>query len=318
MSTIPIIDIEKAATSTASPVVADEIRRACTDVGFLQIVGHNVDPTLLNRVYEVADDLVALPTDEKTRMRSPSGHPFRGWTAYSGEFATNIIERLQVCNVEDEAAAAATGIDEQWRDFFQPNIWPTQVPGFKDAVRACFEATRELGATVMSLFASALELDEDYFTPMLSVDTSNFAINVYRGAVTSSASEPTVIIPEHTDSGTLTLLHQRGDYDGLQVRLRTGERVTVPVIDEAFVINIGDLMARWTNDRWVSTPHRVIAPPNPGEGRVSLTTFYLPAIDTVIEPLPSCVSDDEPARYGPVTPYEWEAEFLSRSYRKAG
>jgi isopenicillin N synthase-like dioxygenase len=109
------------------------------------------------------------------------------------------------------------------------------------------------------------------------------------------------------------MLHQRGDYDGLQLRRITGEILTIPIIDDALVVNVGDLMARWTNDAWLATPHRVIDGV-PGQARTSIAMHYLPNVDAVIAPLPSCVTGDGPT-YEPVSMYEWNNRYFQKKSR---
>jgi isopenicillin N synthase-like dioxygenase len=309
---IPVIDIESVVIGKPHTDVVRAIRDACDNVGFLQVVGHRIDPNLLNRVYDVKDELVALPLEDKQQLVCPTGHPFRGWRYNTSDAGFTISERFQACNFDDHEAAAAAGIGSRYLDYFHPNVWP-ELPTFQPLVRQWFGATRQLGAIMMSLFAEALDLLPDYFSPMLVQDVSCFAMNVYSGQLVSESEvDPFVLLPAHGDSGTLTILHQRGEYEGLQVQTRTGDWVTVPIMNEAFVINVGDLMTRWTNGLWASTKHRVVAPLVAGQGRTSLTTFYLPSVDTVIAPLPGL---GEPS-YSPVTPYEWEEQYLARSFRK--
>jgi isopenicillin N synthase-like dioxygenase len=253
-----------------------------------------------------------LPLDEKEELVCPTGHPFRGWRYNTSDSGFTISERFQACNYDDHEAAAAAGISGRYLDYFHPNVWP-DLPLFQPLVRDWFTATRQLGARLMSLFAEALNLPNDYFAPMLVRDVSCFAMNVYSGDIAAESPEnPFVLLPAHGDSGILTILHQRGAYEGLQVQTRSGQWHTVPIINDAFVINIGDLMTRWTNGLWTSTKHRVVAPLVTGQSRTSLTTFYLPSVETVVAPLPGL---GEP-RYTPVTPYEWEEQYLARQYRK--
>ncbi len=311
-TSIPVIDLEPVIRGMGHEDVIKQVRYACEEAGFLQVVGHGIDLGLLDRVYDVKDQLIGLPSEEKELLVCPTGHPFRGWKQSKADNGFTIQERFQACNFDDHEAAAAAGIDGKYRDYFHPNIWP-RLPEFQPVVREWFTATRGLGATMMSLFGEALSLGADYFGPMLVRDVSCFAMNVYPGDVASpNADNPLVVLPAHGDSGTLTILHQRGDYEGLQVQARDGKWQTVPMLNDAFVVNIGDLMTHWTNDSWVSTKHRVVAPLIAGKRRTSLTTFYLPAIDTVIAPLPGL---GEP-HYAPVTPYAWEEQYLSRAYRK--
>jgi isopenicillin N synthase-like dioxygenase len=306
-TTIPVIDI----SSPRATVIA-ELRDALENIGFLQVINHGLNLSMVDRVYAAKNALIDLPDDAKRALISDT-HPFRGWKCVVDRDGVKIQERFQVCNFDDGAAAAQAGVGVDWLDYFHPNIWPS-IDGFQADVRGWFDATRVLGAQMMSLFADTLHLQAEYFDPLFQRDVSCFAMNVYPGVATSpSVAEPRVVLPSHADSGTLTILHQRGDYAGLQVQTTAGEWVTVPVIEEAFVINVGELMVRWTNDRWIGTRHRVVAPLESGMSRTSLTTFYLPSVDTQIAPL-----GDGTSHYAPVTAYEWERAYLSRQYSRVG
>lgn len=304
VTTIPVIDL-------ASPGVVGQLRDALERIGFLQIVNHDVDLSMVDNTYAARDALMALPDPAKQALIHES-HPFRGWKRNLDATGISIQERFQVCNIDNAMAAATVGIPSQFLDYFHPNVWP-DVPGFQANVRGWFDATRALGARLMSLFALALDLPDGYFLPFFRQDVTCFAMNVYpAGVLSTSTDEPRVVLPAHVDSGTLTILHQRGDYAGLQVQTASGEWLTVPVLEDAFVINVGELMVRWTNGRWIGTRHRVVAPGEPGQSRTSLTTFYLPSVDAVIAPV---VTNDD-AQYAPVTPYDWEATYLSKQYTR--
>jgi isopenicillin N synthase-like dioxygenase len=219
-------------------------------------------------------------------------------------------EKWEMNNFDSPADARERGVPEQYLDRFSTNLWPTQLPHFVDAVTACFAAGRALGDRVMGLFAVALGLDEDFFAAGCVNDSSYFAVNNYPGLSTEPSGD--VALFEHSDSGTLTLLHQRGNYEGLQVGLRSGERFSVPVIDDAVIVNIGDLMARWTNDRWLATRHRVLLGET-GQHRTSITTFHTPSLDTIVSPLPTCIDAGTP--YEPISVYDWEPVFLAKTYQ---
>jgi isopenicillin N synthase-like dioxygenase len=313
MGTIPVIDLSEAVAGRDSSRAAGEIGTACREVGFFQVVGHGVDAALLATAYDTADDLFSRPREEKERWKDPLGHPFRGWWERRTRSGKVLVERFQVYGFDDAADARRAGVDERWLDYFAPNVWPDTVPELREAWRACLTSTRRLGATIMRLFAEALDLDPHHFDPMVRLDASSLAVNHYPGEAVDPSGQREVF-GEHSDSGTLTILHQRGTYEGLQIRLLDGSIHTVPLIDEAFVINIGDLMARWTNDRWRSTRHRVVAGTEPTHRRASLTTFYTPAVDTVVEPLPSSIGDEGPL-YVPVRQYDWEGQYLA-AYRQ--
>jgi isopenicillin N synthase-like dioxygenase len=307
---IPIIDISDAVNGGDMGPAAAEIDAACREIGFFQIVGHGLDQPLLDIVYREVQDVWALPRDEKEALRSPRNDPFRGWYTRDDKDGAILQEKWEINRFDSPGDARAHGVPERYADHFHANLWPEQLPDFVAAAKACFTAGRALGDRVMALFAVALGLDETFFDAAIENDSSYFAVNSYPGASRGEPGE--VALFEHSDSGTLTLLHQRGNYEGLQVMMRSGERYAVPLIDDAILVNIGDLMARWTNDAWVATKHRVVLG-EPGDARTSITTFHTPAIDALISPVPTCVGPEGP-RYEPITVYDWEPVFLAKSY----
>jgi isopenicillin N synthase-like dioxygenase len=308
--TVPVIDVSGAIDGRSVGPVAAAIDLACREAGFFQIVGHGVDLDLFDAVYESAPDLWNLPPEVKHHYHSPTDHPFQGWYTKDDAEGHPLQEKWEIISFDSPADALAHGVPAQYTDHFRPNLWPDAAPRFVAATKACFAATRALGDRVMGMFAVALGLDEEFFAPAVHNDSSYFAVNNYPGVSTLDPGE--VALFEHTDSGTLTLLHQRGTYEGLQVKFRSGARYRLPIIPVALVVNIGDFIARWTNDRWVATPHRVVMG-QPGDSRTSITTFHTPAIDAVVAPVPSCV-DADGTTYDPVMIYDWEPQFLSKTY----
>lgn len=307
---VPVIDVTAAIAGTGIGHVAEQIDRACQHVGFFQIVGHGVDQALLDAVHATAPAFWSLPRDVKEQYRSPTGHSFQGWYTRDDADGAALQEKWEGTTFDTPADAVAHGVPEIYAGRFRGNLWPAAAPEFVTAMQDCFVATRALGDRVMAMFAVALGLDETYFEAMLHNDSSYFAVNSYPGTSVLPPGDEALF--EHTDSGTLTLLHQRGDYEGLQVRLRNGEPYRMPIIDEALVVNIGDLMARWTNDRWSATPHKVVLGES-GQARASVTTFHTPAVDAVVAPVATQVGADGP-HYDPVTIFDWEDQFLAKTY----
>jgi len=304
---IPVIDISSAVAGSADDRVVEQVRHAITDVGFFQVVGHGVPAGLIDAAYRAGRDFFAMDDDVKRMVADP--HPFRGWSRpVTG--ARPVQQRFQFCNVESAEDARSRGIAETFFDYFTPNRWPEQID-LRAALWPYVSALQPVAGAIMSLFARVLDLDPGFFDQHLVHQVSCFAVNHYEGAA-RDGDDITALV-EHRDSGTLTVLHQRGDYAGLRVMLRDGTRMLVPVREDAFVINIGELMARWTNDRFYATPHGVILPEDARAKRTSLTLFHLPSVDVEIAPLPSTVGAEGP-RYEPITPYLWERQFLARSY----
>lgn len=303
---IPVIDIHDALVGAAPLRTVEAVRHAAEEVGFFQVTGHGVAPALIDAAYRVADLLMTQPEDVKQRWTHP--HPFRGWERRPRHGERVVQQRLQVCDIGSPEEAAARGIDAKYRNYFQSNVWP-DIAGLRPALEALIEAEKTLGLTLMSLFAQALGLPAEHFVPYFDHQVSTFAINHYQGGFVEGDNN--IALGEHKDSGTLTILHQRGEYDGLEVRRTDGSFELVAVREDAFVINIGELMERWTNDRFIATRHRVLLPETKGSKRTSLTLFQGPSIDTVVEPLSAC-TDGVPALYPPVTPFDWETQYFAK------
>jgi isopenicillin N synthase-like dioxygenase len=308
MTRIPVVDVSSAIAGGDASGPAQAIADACRTVGFMQVVGHGIEASLLDGVYTSAGAVFALPQAEKAALAPPDGRRFRGlhqdWHAESGRV---VFEQFEVNRFDDAAAARAAGVPAKYGDYFRPNIWPSQVPGLRQRWLDCFAATTTLGLRIMSLFAIALGRPPGYFDGAMALGVHNFGVNWYPPQPAGPARPTRVLVP-HSDSGVLTLLHQRADYAGLEVQLRNGDWIQVPVRSDAFVVNIGQLMARWTNGRWQATRHRVCAAENPDSSKTSVVTFMLPAVDTVVTPL---TDEAEPTRYGPVMVYDWESVFLA-------
>jgi isopenicillin N synthase-like dioxygenase len=315
MSKIPVIDIASFLSGADLRTAPRAVEAAASTVGFFQVTGHGVPAELLAAVYESMDRLAALPEEEKRRHLS-EGHPYRGFHMNRDAEGKVRQERFLASRFDGKAEAIAAGVQEEKADFFYPNIWP-EVPGLRESVNALFGATRALATEMMSLFAVALGLPKVYFDRDIEPTASTFAINHYpaRGEPITT-SEPPILFAEHADGNTLTILHQRGAYNGLQIMPYDGSEQwwSLPVVPEAFVINVGELMTRWTNDHWPATRHRVVASYNPDDVRTTLTTFHMPALEATVAPLALYGGDTDP-HYEPVTPYEWERLFIARNYK---
>jgi isopenicillin N synthase-like dioxygenase len=308
--TIPVIDISAAVAGEPADDVAAAIGRAGRSIGFIQIVGHGIDPAMFHRVYDTADALWAEPNEVLDTYRSPTGHPFRGVWYGLDEQGVRVWQRLQNTRIDTPEEALAAGYSDEVADFFGGNVHP-DVPGLTDAIDECFAQGRRVAHTLMRLIAKDLGLPVDAFDAPFDKDVSYFAVQDYP-AMPHPAPEG-MRLGEHSDSGALTMLHQRGDYDGLQLRRTNGEIVTVPILDDAIVINVGDLMARWTNDTWLATPHRVIDG-EPGQARTSIAMHYLPNVDTVIAPFEQCIVEGAPT-YEPVLMYDWNMRYFQKKSR---
>jgi isopenicillin N synthase-like dioxygenase len=223
----------------------------------------------------------------------------------SGRVLQRAFQFMPYDDLDEAYAAGAVGTHP---DYFTPNVWPED-PSFRQTWAEYGSATRQLAHTLMSLFARAFGLPGDYFAEAFAHDVSLFSANWYPRQPVSDGQDRELLYG-HPDSGVLTVLHQRGSYEGLQVRDRDGSWITMPLLADAFVINIGELMSRWTNGAWPATVHRVIAGPAPTSSRSSIAMFFLPNLDEVIAPLPPTL-EQTPARYEPISVYDWQRQFMA-------
>jgi isopenicillin N synthase-like dioxygenase len=303
---IPVVDVSAAVAGKDLAEVAALLGRASRGVGFVQVIGHGIDPQLFHAVYDAAQQVWAHSDEQLDTWLSPTGHPFRGVSYGANDSGERIWQRLQNCRIDSAEEARSLGYEERWLDFFGGNVHP-DLPGLSEAIERCFAEGRRLGALLMSLFARDMGLPAVFFEPSFSRDVSYFAVQDYP-AMSQPAPSP-FRIPEHSDSGALTMLHQRGEYAALRVRA-AGELVEIPVVDDAIIINTGDLMARWTNDSWPATGHAVVDGPV-GLARASIAMHYLPNADVTVAPL-AAVGDERSSEYAPVTMYDWDRRYFEK------
>ncbi|WP_327325380.1 isopenicillin N synthase family oxygenase [Streptomyces sp. NBC_01210] len=279
-SRIPSIDLRPWLTGDAAvrAEIAATVDQALRTAGFLLVTGHGIDPGLRAEIREVAREFFRLPSGVKEPYAVKVGG--RGWLgpgaeangyAEGTETPPDLKESLSFA-AEDPTGAPA--VDAEW---FLPNTWPAEVPGLKERVETYLGQLRALSDLLLELLAVALGEAEDFFTRHTGHPTWGFNINWYPGTDTVGEPQPGQFrIGPHTDFGTVTVLDRQAGKGGLQVFTDEGGWQDAPYDPEAFTINIGDLMARWTGDRWRSGRHRVLPPPAdvPAEELISLVYFY--------------------------------------------
>ncbi|MDQ1124771.1 isopenicillin N synthase family dioxygenase [Microbacterium trichothecenolyticum] len=309
MINIPTIDLAVARSGAdGRRQIARQIDEANRHVGFLLLVNHGIPMELLDRLYSVTEAFFDLPDEVKRRYDVGGKATSRGYTPPKSRSLANTRGHMRPGDLVELFAIGTAGIDgdpyyapENAGVNFRPNVWPAEVPGFRETWTEYYDAMWELSGDVMSLFAEALGLSANYFDSRIDRAISNLFANHYP-PITEIPEDGQIRVGEHTDYGSLTLLYQRDEVGGLEVFL-DGQWIAVPATPGAFVVNIGDLMARWTNDEWISTLHRV-QNPSPDKlrlRRISFPYFCQPNYDTVIEALPTTVDADRPAKYAPIT-----------------
>jgi len=321
-SRVPLVDLSSAVgPGPQRDRVVDVIRRACQDVGFLVITGHGVSQEVVQRIDVVSRAFFALPHDDKMAHVGAPGI-YRGFTpsqasalalSREDESLPDLCELYTVNRFDDPEAARRAGSRAGREGFFAPNIWPDpdRVPGFKEAFETYYEVMEDLATKLMRLMALALGLDEHWFDDKIRDHITNLTVNHYP-ALDKPALPGQFRRGAHSDWGSLTILYHDGE-PGLQIMSPDGEWEDVPVVADSFVVNLGDLMAAWTNDRWVSTLHRVVAPEGDLGDRISIAFFHQPTYDAHIECIPTCTSPDDPPRHAPTTSGGWILSMLQKT-----
>ncbi|MEL6584459.1 MAG: 2-oxoglutarate and iron-dependent oxygenase domain-containing protein [Pseudomonadota bacterium] len=283
---------------------ADALGAACRGPGFLLLKGHGVPEALITRVFEQAAALFALPAKAKDALsiyRSPHN---RGYAALGSESLDDTSEQV------DQKEAFNIGLDLAEDDprvragepFRGVNFWP-DLPGFKEDLLDYFNAVWSLGVALHRPIARDLRLPEGYFGPHFTAPMATLRLLHYP----AGSPQEAIGAGAHTDYGSVTLLATDG-VAGLQVQPRGSEEwVDVPHVEGAFVVNIGDCLMRWTNDIYISNPHRVIPPQRE---RFSVAFFLDPNPDSVIQALPGTGA----AKYPPVTGAEYLMGRLTATY----
>lgn len=321
MNEVPVIDLAPARGGGRAErlLVASRIDEACREIGFFAISGHRVSQRLIDDLRRNGHDFFALPLAEKLAARHPVEGTNRGYHPVGGEALSNANDAAAPPDLKEffHVGPVTTTDDPyytsaQGRPHFVPNIWPAVPAGFTPAATAYYLAMDQLVAFLMRLAALALDVDEASFDDKVDRSIGTMRLNYY-----PAQAVPPVLgqlrASAHTDYGGFTILSGEDVPGGLQVLTRSGRWIDVPTTSDTFVVNIGDLLMRWTNDRWLSNLHRVVNPPlgdGPSRPRLSIAFFNHPNYDALIVCLPS----QGEAKHRPVL----SGEYRDLKYAKTG
>ncbi len=302
VQSLPIIDIADLGSDdlAARRRVAARVGGACREVGFFMITGHGVAPALVADAFAASAAFFAQPSDVKAAMAIAKLGSNRG---YVGTGVEALDEKSGADRKEAFNLIWTGGRDRP------PNVWP-DLPGFRSVVQRYFDALLEVGRRLHSAFALDLGLDENFFRDKLDRPQATLRLLHYPVAPTN-APPGQLGAGTHTDYGNVTLLAGDG-VAGLQLRQRDGTWVDAPAPAGAFTCNIGDCLMRWTNDIYVSTPHRVL---EPAAERYSIAMFVDPNPDAIVSAIPSCVAEGEPPRHAPISAREYLEQRFASTYR---
>jgi isopenicillin N synthase-like dioxygenase len=309
---LPIIDVAplQSAAVTDIPGVVREIGRACREIGFFYVSGHGLPDQQIAALFAASRRFFALPLDAKERVSITNALSNYGYVALGGE-------NLDPDRPGDVKEAFNVGRDLAPDDpdilagkpFHAVNQWP-DLPEFRPVLVSYFAAMQRLCERIHRAFAIDLGLSPDFFQPHIDAPLATLRLLHYPPHPVAFDDRLFGAAP-HTDYGNLTILAQ-DDVGGLQVRRRDGQWIDAAPTPGTFVCNIGDCLMRWSNDTYVSTPHRVVN--QSGRDRYSAAFFFDPNADAPVECLPTCVGPERPARYPPTTGARYLKERLDATY----
>jgi isopenicillin N synthase-like dioxygenase len=292
---LPVIDL-------SLPVIqcAEDLRAACEDIGFFVLRNHGVDDRFRSKTFEQAAAFFALPMEKKMAVLADSNS--RGYTRYQEE---TLDPSNQSCGDTKEGyyigREVVEGDEEYGQPLRGPNQWPSvqDLPEWRADMERYFKEVRDLGYRLLRIIGLSLGLEEDFFLregmfdkPMATLRLLHYPPRL------SSVKDGVLGCGAHSDYGMITILATDGN-TGLQVRKSDGTWLTVEANATDYVINIGDMLERWTNGRYKSTVHRVVMTQE--ITRYSIPFFFEPNFDCVVECLPCCVSKDRPPLFPPTT-----------------
>ncbi|WP_411832188.1 isopenicillin N synthase family dioxygenase [Pseudoxanthomonas mexicana] len=300
-SRIPTLDIRRF-VEPSSPADRDafvaELGAAYRQWGFAGIRNHGIEQARIDAAYDAFQRFFALPEETKLKYHVPGGGGARGYTPFGVETAKDSkhFDLKEFWHIGREIAD-----DSQYRGVMPPNLWPDEVPGFREHGYGLYQALDQLGARVLSALALHIGLPEDWFAD--KTDSGNSILRpIHYPPITGDAASienlPNVRAGAHEDINLITLL-VGASAAGLEVKSRQGEWVPFTSDADTIVVNIGDMLQRLTNHVYPSTTHRVVNPPGDlaRQPRYSVPFFLHPNPDFLIDVLPSCVSADNPSRY---------------------
>ena len=306
MSDFPILDLGafRNGSSATRAEIAAIVDQTCRETGFLAVGNHGVPDAVIEDVWAAVRGFFDQPPEVKHGASPPrAGYPY-GYLGPGTEALAKSRGQDTPPDLKESFNGGPLTVPSGERDpdalafCYAPTIWP-DLPGFRPAWEAYYRAMETLAAQIMEVFAAALRLPDQFFAAFIDQPISALrALNYPEMDRAPEAGQQRA--GAHTDYGSLTILLPQPGSRGLEILTPADEWRAVPPIPGAFVINIGDLMARWTNDRWRSTLHRVVIPPEAaGQRRMSLAYFHQPNWHAEIDNLTGLPTTYQPVRSGP-------------------
>jgi len=314
---IPVMDVSSLDLSNPASIkaFAHELRDHLEQIGFLYISGHGVPAASVARVRAASKEFYDLPADDKLKIKIDKN--FRGYIPINtSTIVTSSVEKVTKPNQSESLMimheVAETDPDALAGKPLQgPNQWPDdrRLPEFRTVVETYIRQMTDLGKRLLEVITCALDMEQGSLAPHFEKPTTFLRLLHYP---TQREEDGLFGSAPHTDYGFITLLAQ-DDVGGLEVKNKAGEWIAAPPIPDTFVMNVGDILARWSNNRFVSTPHRVIN--RSGRERYSQPFFFDPSMDTKIEVLSSCINTGQKPKYEPIIYGDYLMERIDKNYQ---
>ncbi|HEY2991169.1 MAG TPA: 2-oxoglutarate and iron-dependent oxygenase domain-containing protein [Methylomirabilota bacterium] len=312
---IPVIDVAPAfAGPSGLERVAAQVREASERVGFFYVTGHGVPPATIDAAFAASREFHALPLEDKLALKLNQANIGYLPVNESMQRASTVHKATRPNYNESFFISHDRGADHSDVIAGTPlrgrNQWPAGHEAMRAAMVRYFETMVALGERTLPILDRALGMPAGSFAPFFANEAHVNLRFLHYPPQEMDDPEQFGQGP-HTDNSFITFL-AREDTPGLAVRLPSGEWLSPPLIDGTFLVNLGNIMKRWSNDRFLSTPHGVVN--DSGRDRYSIAFFYSPSIDARIEVLPTCVTPERPAQYPPALYGDLVKAFYSANY----
>jgi isopenicillin N synthase-like dioxygenase len=314
--TIPVIDVGPAFRGEPGGLaaVAAQVRQACERIGFFYLAGHGVSPRIVQAAFAASREFHALPLEEKMALKLnennigylPVNQSMQRASTVHKATRPNFNESFFISHErEPDHPDVVAGVPLRGR-----NQWPNDHEGMRAMMVAYFKTMEALGRRMLPVLARALDLPVDFFAPYFA-NEAHINLRFLHYPSQESDDDEQFGQGPHTDNSFITML-AREDVPGLAVRLPSGEWLAPPVIEGTFLVNLGNVMKRWSNDRFLSTPHGVLN--DSGRDRYSIAFFYSPDPAARIEVVPTCTGPGNPPRYEPAMYRDLVLQFYNANY----
>ena len=313
---IPVIDFAPAFRGETGGLdaAAAKVRHACEKVGFFYMAGHGVAQTVIDDAFEASREFHVLPLEDKMRLKINENNIGYLPVNESQQRASTVHKAVRPNYNESFFISHDRGPDHpaivNGETLRGRNQWPEGHPGMRGAMVAYFKTLERVGEQMLPVLARALDLPAGWFAPHFAGE-AHINLRFLHYPPQEVDDDEQFGQGPHTDNSFITIL-ARTEVPGLAVRLPSGEWLAPPLIEGTFLVNLGNMMKRWSNDHFLSTPHGVLN--DSGKDRYSIAFFYSPSVDATIECVPTCTCADDPPRYPPAVYRDLVLAFYNANY----